>query len=68
MTHGFEVIRTGANGQKDSYGVKGYATRKQARDAAYSFAMRSGWTEPRWWMWWRWGDTPALPNDFEYIE
>jgi len=36
--------------------VDGCATPEQARDEAIRFAIQSGWTRPRWWQWWRWGD------------
>ena len=68
MKHGFEITETRPDGSKSTYSVDGCASPKKARDLAYSFAMRSGWTEPRWWMWWRWGDTAGLPDDFEYVE
>jgi hypothetical protein len=32
-------------------------TPREARKSALRSAIKSGWTPPRWWQWWRWGDT-----------
>jgi hypothetical protein len=30
---------------------------EEATKEALTFAKLLGWTPPRWWQWWRWGDT-----------
>ena len=30
---------------------------QEALDDAWEKAKALGWTPPRWWQWWRWGDT-----------
>lgn len=34
-----------------------YFAPREARKCALRSAIRSGWTRPRWWQWWRWDDT-----------
>lgn len=36
--------------------VSGCETFEDARLKAEEMAWHSGWTNPRWWQWWRWGD------------
>ena len=42
--------------------VSGYATVEEACQAGLECAYEDGWTRPRWWQWWRWGD-----KDYEAI-
>lgn len=30
-------------------------------DATWNDALRSGWTPPKWWQFWRWDDHPRRP-------
>jgi hypothetical protein len=32
------------------------ATREEAHRLAIEAAINEGWTPPRWWQWWRWGE------------
>lgn len=60
-TYGQEVIWTRFDGSVERFAVEGCATIAEAQTKAFWFAAKSGWTTPKWWQWWRWGDT-RLPN------
>ncbi len=32
-------------------------TPEEANTKVYEFAREQGWTPPKWWQWWRWGDS-----------
>ena len=43
-------------GREKSVSVHSFYER-DARKSALRSAIRSGYTRPRWWQWWRWGET-----------
>jgi hypothetical protein len=55
VTHGQEIIWSHF-GSRESVTVGGCDTREEAMREALKLAKESGWTPPRWWQWWRWGD------------
>lgn len=44
------------NGGCNCVSVSGYASPNLALRAAIEAAKECGWTPPRWWQFWRWGD------------
>jgi len=56
VTFGQQISWTGRDRSKSAVTVKDYPTHQEALDAALKSAMAFGWTPPRWWQWWRWGD------------
>lgn len=42
---------------KASFSVNGCLTPEEARQKAIEMAKQAGWTNPRWWQFWRAGDT-----------
>ena len=59
MTYGQDITYTDFGGSKTTYGVSGCTTMEEAREQAIDLARGDGWTPPRWWQWWRRGDTTA---------
>ena len=53
MTFGYE-IKWGGN----SCSVSGCSSQEEAKEKCVKFAKDLGWTPPKWWQFWRWGDTP----------
>jgi hypothetical protein len=58
ITYGF-TIKWGHN----SFGVSNQPTAEEAQRVCIEWATKHGWTPPKWWQWWRWGDT-KLPQSF----
>jgi hypothetical protein len=52
MTYGYE-IRYGST----TASCDGCSTLEEARLEAIALAQLAGWTNPKWWHFWRWGDT-----------
>jgi hypothetical protein len=50
------VYTTHSDGGFDSIGVSGCESTEEACLKAEEMAWRSGWTNPKWWQYWRWGD------------
>ena len=44
-------------GNRNSISVNGCATPEEAKQKAIEIAKRLGWTNPKWWQFWRAGDT-----------
>lgn len=55
MGHGQQISWTLRNGTS-FVTVHDYPSREAALAAAIESARAFGWTPPRWWQWWRWGD------------
>ena len=34
----------------------------EAQESAFRWAIQLGWTPPKWWQFWRWGDTKLPPG------
>ena len=52
-----EVHWTDREGAVTRIYSKGHPTLKEAQTSAKEMAEQLGWKAPRWWQWWRWGDT-----------
>ena len=46
----------GKDGSMTTIKTPPYSTLREARLAAIESAKHFGYTAPRWWQWWRWGD------------
>lgn len=57
VTHDFAVRWTKFDGTTETAAVSGCESEAEARREAFRIARKNGWTPPRWWQWWRWGDT-----------
>jgi hypothetical protein len=57
--YGQEVRWTKFDGSKHTLEINDCDTLDEAVQTAFREAIKCGWTPPRWWQWWRWGDTPA---------
>ena len=57
------IAWTTRGGGSQSVTVNGYDTADEAFNAAMQAAIRTGWTPPKWWQWWRRFDQPrtAVP-------
>jgi len=57
-----QVIRwTNKDGNQQELEVWG-KTREEANRKAREHALAFGYTQPKWWQWWRKGDTQKLPE------
>ena len=68
MTHGAKIVWH-EGGMKCSVLVKGHKSERADRLACLRAARHFGWTKPKWWQWWRRGDTThkqalGLSGDF----
>ena len=64
MEWGQKIRWTDFNGDVTIIETAGYATSKEATKAAIESATLSGWHPPKWWEYWRSGDTkPVLEAD-----
>ena len=59
ITYSQSVRWTGRDGNVSVLTVNGYPTAEAAAAKAFHDAREFGWTPPRWWQWWRKGDTRA---------
>lgn len=41
--------------------VNGCDTPEEAYERALAVAIDMGYTKPKWWQWWRWGETRLVP-------
>jgi hypothetical protein len=57
MTYGQYITYTDIMGNKTTCGVSGCETPEQAKAEAVELAKMDGWTNSKWWQWWRTGDT-----------
>lgn len=62
--YGFAVVRTRFGGGVEKFEVNGCSSSEEAVSKAYKWADESGWKPPRWWQWWRFGDTRELTKQF----
>jgi hypothetical protein len=62
MTYGQNITYTDFFGNKTTCGVDGCETPEQALREAVELAEGDGWTNPKWWQWWRRGDTKITQN------
>jgi hypothetical protein len=44
------------DGTQTAISCQGHSSREAALKDALEGAISSGWTPPRWWQWWRWGE------------
>jgi hypothetical protein len=54
-----EVQWTDRDGAVTRIASKDQPTLQKAKHEAREMAQALGWTAPKWWQWWRWGDTTA---------
>jgi hypothetical protein len=59
MTYGRTIRWTDFDGTKHELSVGDCASIQEATQAVIDMAKKSGWRPPRWWEFWRWGDTTA---------
>ena len=55
--YGQRIIWHKFDGSRTEIAVNDYETPEKAAEAAIFLAKDSGWTLPKWWQWWRRGDT-----------
>jgi hypothetical protein len=60
MKYGQSIVWTKGGGVTYTFTVSGCESHEQAIMEAIGTARRQGWTYPRWWEFWRWGDTRPL--------
>lgn len=60
MIYTRSVKWTNFDGAGGSWSVQA-ETPEKAMMLALAASIRDGWTPPKWWQWWRWGDT-RLPE------
>lgn len=41
----------------NSFAVQGQPSPEEAKAMCIEWATKHGWTPPKWWQFWRWGDT-----------
>ena len=54
MKHGYQISWSEFGGAKTTVTAKSDFSLSDAAHKAFEFARECGWTEPRWWQWWRW--------------
>jgi hypothetical protein len=52
----------------DSVSVQGSVSPDEAKLSAILAAERMGWTNPRWWEFWRWDDTFFRPSELTRLK
>ena len=57
LKYGFHISYTNFNGCKGSFSVTECDSMIEAVNKTIDFAKQCGWTPPKWWQWWRWGDS-----------
>ena len=57
LKYGYRVIWTHRKEGRFSYSITNCDSREDARHEALVRMEELGWTPPKWWQWWRWGDT-----------
>lgn len=61
MSHSARIHWTQSSGDRIVLTVADCMTRDDAQREVTDWARSAGWTPPRWWQFWRWGDT-RLPS------
>jgi len=56
--YGWTFRWTEKNGNQSCITVRDYSSAREAFEAALGSAIAFGWTEPKWWQWWRRYDQP----------
>ena len=56
MTYGYKIVWH-TRDTTSLVTVEGHKSERAARLACLRAARRFGWTKPKWWQWWRRGDT-----------
>lgn len=59
-THSHTVAWRDRDGTPHSVTIAGCATHEEAREAALATALALGYTPPRWYQWWRWGEARGV--------
>ena len=62
MRYGYDITYTELFHGRTTCGVMGHEDLEMAMVEATQLALSDGWTQPRWWQWWRWGDT-RVPDE-----
>lgn len=55
-THGWKIEWHDRDRSLYAVTIEGCSTSLEAWQEAMAYALQAGWTRPRWWQWWRWGD------------
>jgi hypothetical protein len=63
IKYGQSITYTRADGSIETITADDCDSPDEAKDAAIQFAATQGWTNPRWWQFWRWGDTQFSEED-----
>ena len=66
-TYGFCMMWQGRRGDLTDVSVTGCANFNEAYRECMASAVRWGWTRPRWWQWWRWGDVDYAAPKYRRI-
>lgn len=61
MTYGQTIKWTQWDGTKHAFTVSECESWEEARAIVVEWATERGWTPPKWWQFWRWGDTRLAP-------
>ena len=56
-TYGFTIKWTDTKGNETTVGINGCKTCEEAKQQIIAVAKEMGWLQPKWWQWWRRGDT-----------
>ena len=62
VTYGCEIRHTQWGGTRTTYSVSGCKTVHEAIRQATALALLDGWTNPKWWQWWRRNDN-RIPKE-----
>jgi len=57
MTYGAKIVWHERRGTTCGVFVEGHNSERSARLECLRAARQFGWTKPKWWQWWRRGDT-----------
>jgi len=67
-TWGYEVRWTEFNGDEQRLSSDGHITLDDAKRHAFGCASLCGWTQPKWWQWWRRNDTRKSTENVTVVE
>lgn len=56
ITYGATIRWSGRNGSSNKVSISEADTPREAWEECFAVATRAGWTRPRWFEFWRWGD------------
>lgn len=60
ITYGYQVAFTRSPGDRVIYEGTGFPSREAMREERTALLREICWKPPKWWQWWRWGDTRVI--------